>query len=122
MSPAARLALIAATVKRKGGRIGIPESVKMRLDSAHKVKTQAREVVDTASTDDSILDEGANLDLISPMLAKATSGEFEGHARSDLILSARERAQASDDLWHYRHPPSLWLAIVNPQPAAQLTA
>lgn len=121
MNPA-RLTLIASICQRSA-RPGLPERVKERLQTGHRTRTQTQETVDLARTDDSVLDEEISLDVISPLLARATGGEYEGHARTDLLLTRTEREQAASDLWHYRHPPAMWLAPVSLfAPVARLTA
>ena len=118
----ARYNLIKAAAKRKGYN-GIPDSLKPRLITERvtekHAKSQTAETVDLGRTDDSILDEGANVELISPMLARCTGAEVEGHARDERrhFLSPQEKRQAAEDLWRYRHPSNLWLV-----PVARLTA
>lgn len=118
----ARYNLIKAAAKRKGYN-GIPDSLKPRLITERvterHAQTQTAETVALGRTDDSILDEGANVDLISPMLARTTGAEVEGHSRDERhhFLSREEKKQAADELWRYRHPSNLWLV-----PVARLTA
>lgn len=119
---------IKAACKRRGYS-GIPDRLKPRLITERvterHAKSETAETVDLAKTNDSILDEEANVDLISPMLARCTGAEVEGHSRDESkhFMTRAEREQAASDLWRYRHPENLWIAPVSLfSPVARLTA
>lgn len=86
--------------------------------SKSEIKEESKQIIGE-NNDESILDENANVELISPWMARIEDLPV-GHARliDESILSRSERARLAEEVNAYRcqqkpsYNPALWLAIV----------